>query len=155
KWKANASGTSATSFDLYIFLPAFTNNSHYWVTKDSSATWTHVGAVGQTDPGNASSSVLIPVPEFDLPQGKVGIGTTSPQAKLEVNGGGVKANGPATAGGSTGFHVFEGNYTSGTASNFLGTGSSANLYNVAGMANRHSGFGVFAGDNIVSPMVWM
>ena len=66
KWKANAAGTSATSYDLYIYLPGNTKNSHYVVSLDASGTWTNVGALGQTDPGNASSTVLIPNPEFDL-----------------------------------------------------------------------------------------
>src|SRR5207249_11791377 len=78
KWKANAAGTSATSYDLYIYLPGNTRNSHYVVSLDATGTWTDVGALGQTDPGNASSTVLIPNPEFDLPYGNVGIGTAPP-----------------------------------------------------------------------------
>jgi len=38
KWKANAAGTSAISYDLYIYLPGNPRNSHYVVSLDATGT---------------------------------------------------------------------------------------------------------------------
>jgi hypothetical protein len=86
KGKANAPGINATSFDLYIFLPAYTEGSHYTYAADPVSSWSNVGALGQLDPGIASSSVLIPNVVLNLPYGNVGIGMSDPDAKLSVNG---------------------------------------------------------------------
>jgi excisionase family DNA binding protein len=85
KWKANAAGVSATSYDLYMYLPAYTSGSNYEVNVNKDASWTDSGGlVAQADPGSASSSVLIPAPVFALSQGNVGIGTTTPFRKFAV-----------------------------------------------------------------------
>lgn len=86
KWVANAPGVNATAYDLYILLPSWTVISHYTVSVDRNSTWTNVGTFASSDPGPASSSILILPAEFDLPYGNMGIGTGSPGAKLEVNG---------------------------------------------------------------------
>jgi hypothetical protein len=79
-WVGNAAGGSATSYNLYMFLPSYTYGSHYTVSVDSHASWANVGTIGAAAPGVASSTVLIPNAEFDLPYGNVGIGTTNPGA---------------------------------------------------------------------------
>ncbi|MGA9038988.1 MAG: hypothetical protein WB421_00505 [Terriglobales bacterium] len=84
KWVANAAGTSATSFNLYIYLPAYTHGSHYSVTVDQSASWANVGQL-TSDPGDVgSNTVMIPAVGFNLPYGNVGIGTTNPVGMLSV-----------------------------------------------------------------------
>jgi hypothetical protein len=86
KWVANAAGVNATSFSLYINLPQWTPGSFYTVNLDQGAGWANAGVLVAGDPGPASSSILIPNVEFDLPYGNVGIGTSGSAAKLEVNG---------------------------------------------------------------------
>jgi hypothetical protein len=86
KWVANAAGVNATSYDLYINLPIYPVGSHYIVSLGGNSSWTNAGVVVSGDPGPASSTILIPNAEFDLPYGNVGIGTNVPSAKLEVNG---------------------------------------------------------------------
>ncbi len=82
--------------------------------------------------------------------GNVGLGTTTPGARLDVVGGGVRSQGPA--GGN---HAFLGSFVNGTFSNWLGTGLSADFYNLLGGPDQHAGFGVAQGDSIISPIVWM
>jgi hypothetical protein len=87
KWVANVAGVSATSYDLYIDIPSYPGGSYYTVSLGQNGTWTNVGVLAAGDPGAASSTILIPDPEFDVPYGNVGIGTSNlPGAKLEVNG---------------------------------------------------------------------
>jgi hypothetical protein len=84
KWVGNAAGVSATAYDLYLSLPAFTNRSHYIVEIVDGVTWTNVGTLGQTNPGNGSSTVCVSSLGFTLPIGNVGIGTTALTSKLNV-----------------------------------------------------------------------
>lgn len=86
KWVGNAAGVSATAYDLYLSLPAYTNRSHYIVEIVEGVTWTNVGSTGQTNPGNGSSTVCVSSLGFNIPIGSVGIGTISPGYKLDVNG---------------------------------------------------------------------
>ena len=88
KWVANAAGVSATAYDLYLSLSAFTNRSHYIVEIVEGATWVNVGSTGQVNPGNGSSTVCVSSVGFNLPLGNVGIGTTAPGYKLDVSGTG-------------------------------------------------------------------
>lgn len=83
KWVANAAGVSATAYDLYLSLSAFTNRSHYIVEIVEGATWVNVGSTGQTNPGNGSSTVCVSSVGFNIPLGNVGIGTTTTTARLE------------------------------------------------------------------------
>ncbi len=83
--------------------------------------------------------------------GNVGIGTTpGPGVRLDVAGGGVRSQG--SAGGN---HAFLGSFVNGTFSNWLGTGLSADFYNLLGGPDQAGGFGVAQGDSIISPIVWM
>lgn len=88
KWVGNAAGGSATSYSLYMYLPPYTYNSSYSVNVNQTASWANVGALGQTDPGVASATVMIPTPEFAIPYGPVaiGLGATTPNSMLQVNG---------------------------------------------------------------------
>ncbi len=90
KWKANAASGAATAYDLFMYLPTYTGDNSFYEVSTTGGTWAHSGTVG-TDPGVASSSVLIPLREFNVGAGtlvvndNVGIGTT-PAQKLTVSG---------------------------------------------------------------------
>jgi hypothetical protein len=92
KWVANASGCSATAYDLYMYFGFYTGANSFYTVETSGGTWTHLGTTGQTNPGPASATVLIPKQEFNVRSGSlvvdnsgnVGIGTTGPSSKLEV-----------------------------------------------------------------------
>jgi hypothetical protein len=93
KWVANAAGVNAASYDLYLYLPHYTNTSHYIVEMvTSDVTWVNSGSTGQSDPGSASSTVCIASLGFNVPIGNVGIGTTSPNAKTEIYGSAASQN---------------------------------------------------------------
>lgn len=94
KWVANAAGLAATAYDLYIFLPQWSVMSFYSVSMTPQNTsWINVETINLSDPGAASSTVLIPAVGFNLPYGNVGIGTTTPGGALEVNGNVILTNG--------------------------------------------------------------
>lgn len=90
KWVANAAGTSATSYDLYLFIPNFSLNSIYKIQK-STGTWTEVGSTGQADPGAGSSTVVVAEGSFNIQDTNVGIGITNPGYKLDVQAGSAVA----------------------------------------------------------------
>jgi hypothetical protein len=93
KWVANAAGTSATAYTLYVLFPQFTGDGSFYVAENSTGTWVNSGATA-TDPGAASSTILIPQEQFRVgstdfvvnggggdayfANSNVGIGTTSP-----------------------------------------------------------------------------
>jgi hypothetical protein len=83
-WVGNAAGVSATAYDLYLSLPAFTNHSHYIVEIVEGVTWANVGTLGQTYPGTGSSTVCVSSLGFTLPIGNVGIGTSTLTTKFNV-----------------------------------------------------------------------
>ncbi len=143
KWKANAAGVNATSFDLYIYVPAFADNSHYSVSINNGASWTNVGLSGQSDPGAASSTVLIPITQFNLPYGNVGIGTSTPGYNLDVNGG-FRASGAGIFANS---YVIGNTRTYGMywANSFLGYFSFPASY-VATLMNASLGIGTLPGN---------
>ena len=84
KWVANAAGCNATAYDLYLYVPSNVKNSYYAVDMVEGVTWTHLSIIGQADPGLGSSTVCVSSVGFNLPLGNVGIGTTSPLAKVHV-----------------------------------------------------------------------
>ena len=93
KWKANAAGKSATAYDLYVKFGTYTGAGSFYTVDVPAGQWTHSGALGQSDPGSNSSTILVATKEWSVnnnllvnSSGNVGIGTTSPGAKLEVNG---------------------------------------------------------------------
>ncbi|MDN5356162.1 MAG: trimeric autotransporter adhesin [Rikenellaceae bacterium] len=98
KFVANAPGTAATAYDLYMYFGTYTGSASFYEVSVSNGTWTHSG-IFASDPGPASSTVLIPIQEFNVGSGSlvvnsagnVGIGTTFPTAKLHVAGN-IKTN---------------------------------------------------------------
>jgi hypothetical protein len=95
----NAAWCSATSYDVYILAAAFIWRSYYTVDTDYGTTWSHVLAVGQADPGVASSTVLIPDFENVINENlsviwsqtvswNLWVGTPTPGYKLDVSGTG-------------------------------------------------------------------
>jgi hypothetical protein len=95
----NATWCSATSYDVYILAAAFIWRSYYTVDTDYGTTWSHVLAVGQADPGVASSTVLIPDFENVINDNlsviwnqtvswNLWVGTPTPGYKLDVSGTG-------------------------------------------------------------------
>ena len=104
---ANAAGGSATSYDLYMYFGTYTGNGSFYEILSTEGTWSHAGTTA-SDPGNASSTIMIPTQEFNVgagslvvdSDGDVGVGTTSPSEKLHVQGN-AKATGYITAGTAT------------------------------------------------------
>lgn len=92
KWVANAAGNAATSFTLYAYFGAFTGtDSFYMISNPPGNSWTNSSVGGQTDPGAGNSTVLIATNQMFIGSnasfgGNVGVGTSSPGAKLEVSG---------------------------------------------------------------------
>ena len=78
KWDNSATN----DYDLYMFIPIHSLRSYYSVTK-GVGTWVNAGT-SATDPGVNSSSVLQATGLFNILDTNVGIGTTSPAAKLDV-----------------------------------------------------------------------
>jgi|GEM_PF-4619008 len=75
---------------------------------------------------------------------------------MELTNSGLSLNGPyKSIGSSNGNHSFIGTYKEATFTNWLGTGLTADAYNLLGYSNPHAGFGVVNGSHIVSPIVWM
>jgi hypothetical protein len=87
KWVANTGGVAASSYTLYVYLPNFTLGSSYIAYVGNTTTgWAHTPATGQVDPGSGSSTVCVASKDYNITIGNVGIGTTTPGYKLEVNG---------------------------------------------------------------------
>ncbi|WP_346316677.1 hypothetical protein [Chitinophaga sp. YIM B06452] len=90
----NAAGVSATAFDIYLAVGAYTGNSIYEVTGGPGATWSH--AISLTTPGagynvplefrTLNDSYLANSLFVSMSSGNVGIGTITPATKLAVNG---------------------------------------------------------------------
>jgi hypothetical protein len=54
---SNAAGVSATAYDLWVYLPAFTGNGSFYTVEinNSTSTWAHAGTTG-ADPGAAANT---------------------------------------------------------------------------------------------------
>jgi hypothetical protein len=74
---------------------------------------------------------------FQSGTGRVGVGTSTPEAPLDVEGN-IKAGA-----------------ADGTFVNWRATGTNATFKRIIGTRNQHAGFGVAEGPDIVSPVVWM
>jgi hypothetical protein len=101
KWVGNAAGTAATSYELYVNVPAHSGNGSFYVAEFSVGSWVNSGT-SATDPGVASSTVLIPQEQFRVGStdfvvnggggvayfgnSNVGIGVTNPIYKLDLAG---------------------------------------------------------------------
>jgi len=101
KWVSNAAGTAATSYELYINMPSYSGNGSFYSVENTVGTWTPLNNAA-TDPGAASSTILLPTKQFkvggsDLVVGadgansyfansNVGIGMTNPAVPLDVEG---------------------------------------------------------------------
>jgi hypothetical protein len=118
KWiNTNSSGTptvGGTSFELYMNVPSYSLGSIYAINKHSGD-WTSENAIGQSDPGADSTTVLQAQNVFNILNTDVGIGTVSPSQKLEVTGntyvtGYVQAS-SALIGYKSGFATFGSNST--------------------------------------------
>ena len=108
KWVANAGGTSASSYQLYVLLPQYTGNGGFYMSENAKGTWVN-NMTFTTDPGAASSTVMIPAEKFTINggdfvvnggggistfAGNVTVGaTSSPGRVLEVNGGSTQDGG--------------------------------------------------------------
>jgi len=82
QFKWNNSATN--DYDLYMYIPIHSLRSWYSINK-GTGTWEHT-ASSATDPGANSSSVLKATGLFNILDTDVGIGTTSPGYKLDVDG---------------------------------------------------------------------
>jgi hypothetical protein len=97
KFVGNASGCAATQFDVYVNISPYVWFGYYTVDAPYNVSWTHIMAIGESDPGVWSSTVMIPdfekVFNDDLSvfgrgffSGSLWIGTSNPAYKLDVNG---------------------------------------------------------------------
>jgi hypothetical protein len=102
KWVGNAAGTAATSYALYVNVPAYSGNGGFYVAECSVGSWVN-NMTNASDPGVASSTILIPQEQFRVgstdfvvnggggsayfANSDLGIGTQSPQSKLHVETG--------------------------------------------------------------------
>ena len=100
KWVADAAGASATTYTLYVLFAQFTGDGSFYVAENSTGTWVNSGTTA-TDPGVASSTVLIPQEQFRVgstdfvvnggggdayfANSNVGIGTSSPGYGLDIS----------------------------------------------------------------------
>jgi len=127
KWiNTNASGTptvGGTSYELYMNVPAYCNGSIYAINKHSGD-WTSQNAIGQSDPGANSTTVLQAQNVFNILNTNVGIGKTSPGYKLDVSGN-IK---------SSTVTVYDG--MGGTETGIGASGAGGNLRLYAGGTNR-------------------
>ena len=88
-WIANAAGTSATNYTLYLNLGAYNSSTFYTaeVSQISTCFWTPTYQFNSTPPQTtASSSCFVSVSQYLLTGGRVGIGTTNPLYALDVSG---------------------------------------------------------------------
>jgi len=102
KWVGNAAGTAATSYALYVNVPAYSGNGGFYVAECSVGSWVN-NMTNASDPGVASSTILIPQEQFRVgstdfvvnggggsayfANSDLGIGTQSPQSKLHIETG--------------------------------------------------------------------
>lgn len=67
KWVADAAGTAATNYTLYIYGQTYTLDDHYTVdVRHDLQVWADSQAIGQADPGAGSSTVCVGTNTFSI-----------------------------------------------------------------------------------------
>ena len=91
KLKANASGCSATAYEIHAYKGQYSGEGAWYSVEAGAGSWSPAVNMDNIDPGSASDTVYI-VPfehvvqnNFDVMNGNVGIGTTSPAATLHIS----------------------------------------------------------------------
>jgi len=134
KLVSNAAGTAATSYDVYINTATFIGVGYYTVDLNGGS-WTNVMSTA-ADPGANSSTVYAASNVFSVAS-NVGIGTTAPSYKLDVQGGDINTSANLRTGGT------------------IRLDTSGNLSNIGTItASGHTAFGSGAtiDQNTISPI---
>lgn len=88
KWMANAPGSSATSFSLYVYLSAWAGQSSLYTVATGTGQWLHIGTSGQSDPGTAGPAVCVPTEEWVLESPASFMSSVSVLGSMVVGAGG-------------------------------------------------------------------
>jgi hypothetical protein len=101
KWKGNAAGNQATSYDLYVLFAAFTGaNSFYSVECGTTTTWVHNTNIASiTDPGINSNTVQASLEEFRVGSTTISAAGMFTVASSEANHMAILSSTPANGWG--------------------------------------------------------